>query len=77
MIGCDTILVKSSDGAREEQEDRMGFYKKRNSTVGGKIVYKHTNRKDYLYFVKGSSTKSGHWMVSNFLHFVKIKIIFA
>ena len=62
-LGCDTIVLNSSGGAMEEQEERMGIYKMRNSKISGKIVYKHTKRKDYLYFVKGTSAKDGHWMV--------------
>ena len=47
----------------EDQEERMGIYTKRRSPVDGKLFYKHTKRKDYLYFVKGNSAKDGHWMV--------------
>merc|ERR1719245_2612315 len=41
----------------------MGSYKKWKFTIGGRLVYKHTKRKDYLYFVKNSASKSGHWMI--------------
>ena len=63
MLGCDMIVLKSSGPSLREQGDRMGIYKKRSSTISGRLVYKHTKRKDYLYFVQHSSDKTGHWIV--------------
>ena len=57
---CDYVKLTSSGNATEAQDSRLGLYKIQRNTIGGKVVYKHSKRKEFLYYV---NIKSGHWMV--------------
>ena len=62
MTDCWKLEFSSSADAKPEKRTGLGKYAKENFLINGRIVYKHKENSDHLYF------NGDVWLVRVFIH---------